>query len=128
MHTSNIIPSIFDKNNKLITSKNKKFVEELASRQLAVYPALQKGRFPLSMRSAVITLLHKKGKDPQYCGNHQPISLINVDEKIISKVLAARLDKVLPSLVHADQVGFVKNRCSADNLCRLLHIMWESRN
>lgn len=35
--------------------------------------------------------------------------LINVDEKIISKVLAARLERVLPSLVHAGQVGFVEN-------------------
>ncbi len=49
-------------------------------------------------------------------------------KKIISKVLAARLESVLPSLVHADQVGFIKNRCLADNLRRLLHIMWESRN
>lgn len=83
----------------------KKFVEDLAPRLLAVYQdALRKGKLPASMRSAVITLLHKKDKDPQYCGNYRPISLINVDEKIISKVLAARLELVLPSLVHADQV------------------------
>lgn len=35
---------------------------------------------------------------------------------------------MLPNLVHIDQVGFVKNRCSADNLRRILHIMWKSRN
>lgn len=80
------------------------------------------------MRSAVITLLHKKGKDPQHCGNYRPISLINVDEKNISKVLAIRLERVLPTLVHGDQVGFVKHRCSADNLRRILHIFWKSRN
>lgn len=47
---------------------------------------------------------------------------------IISKILATRLEKVLPSLVHRDQVGFVKNRCSADNLRRILHVFWKSRN
>ena len=105
------------------------FVEELAPRLLAVYTdALERGRLPPSMRSAVITLLHKKGKDPQYCGNYRPISLINVDEKIISKVLAMRLEKVLPSLVHVNQVGFVKHRCSADNLRRILHVIWKCRN
>ncbi|CAI5697422.1 unnamed protein product [Oreochromis niloticus] len=106
----------------------KVFVGELAPRLLSVYQdAFQRGRLPFSMRSAVITLLHKKGKDPQYCGNYRPISLINVDEKIISKILAFRLEKVLPCLVHRDQVGFVKNRSSADNLRRLLHIFWKSR-
>uniref|UniRef100_A0A3P9CYM2 Reverse transcriptase domain-containing protein n=1 Tax=Maylandia zebra TaxID=106582 RepID=A0A3P9CYM2_9CICH len=106
----------------------KVFVDELAPRLLSVYQdAFQRGRLPFSMRSAVITLLHKKGKDPQHCGNYRPISLINVDEKIISKILAFRLEKVLPYLVHRDQVGFVKNRSSADNLRRLLHILWKSR-
>lgn len=90
--------------------------------------SVQEGRLPASMRSAVITLIHKKGKDPQYCGNYRPISLIYVDEKIIFKTLTARLERVLPNLVHADQVGFVKNRCSPDNLRRLLHIIWKSRN
>lgn len=47
------------------------FVGELAPRLLAVYKdALERGRLPPSMRSAVITLLHKKGKDPQHCGNY----------------------------------------------------------
>ena len=43
-------------------------------------------------------------------------------------MLAARLERVLPNLAHADQVGFVKNRCSVDSLHRTLHIMWKSRN
>lgn len=59
------------------------------------------------MISAVITSLHKKGKDPQHSGSYRPVSLINVDEKIISKILLARLEKVLSSLVYREQVGFV---------------------
>lgn len=107
----------------------KKFMNELAPRLQTVYQeALQKGKLPESMRAAVITLLHKKGKDPQYCGSYRPISLINVDEKVLAKVLATRLEDVVPLLIHPDQVGFVKGRSSADNLRRLLHLMWKTRN
>lgn len=44
-----------------------------------------------------------------------------------SKVLAMRLEKVLPHIIHTDQVGFVKSRTSTDNLRRLLHLMWLSQ-
>lgn len=97
-----------------------KFIDDLAPRLLVVYQdAVQRGRLAESMREAVITLLHKKGRDPQQCANYRPISLINVDEKILAKILTTRLEEVVPFLIHQDQVGFMRGRCSADNLRRV---------
>lgn len=45
-----------------------------------------------SMQSAEITLIHKKDKNPQQCGSYRPVSLINVDAKILAKILATKLE------------------------------------
>ena len=68
------------------------------------------GELSNSQKQAIITLIEKKGKDKRMIKNWRPISLINVDAKIISKVLAKRLEKVLPSIIHSNQNAFVKGR------------------
>ena len=62
-----------------------------------------------SQYNAVLTLLYKKG-EREDIRNWRPISLLNVDYKIITKILAERLKRVLPSIIHNDQKGFVKGR------------------
>ena len=59
-------------------------------------------------KQGIIMLIDKKGKDKRMIKNWRPISLINVDTKIISKVLAKRLEKVLASIIHANQNAFAK--------------------
>ena len=63
-----------------------------------------------SQKQAVITLIERKGNDRSLLENWRPISLVNVDAKIISKVLATRIKNVLPSIIHHNQSGFVKDR------------------
>ena len=72
------------------------------------------GELSNSQQQAIITLIEKKGKDKRMIKNWRPISLINVDAKIISKVLAKRLEKVLPSIIHSNQNAFVKGRSIFD--------------
>ncbi len=87
----------------------KKFSDILAPRLLTVFhSALGKGLLPPSMRKNLITIIHKKGKDPQQYGSYRPRSLVNVDGKILAKILSNRLDNILPTIIHPDQVGFVK--------------------
>ncbi len=66
------------------------------------------------MRKAILALLFKKGDDT-LLKNYRPISLLNYDYKIICFVLANRLQKVLKSIIHEDQTGYLKNRYIGTN-------------
>ena len=63
----------------------------------------------ISQRQAIIKLIEKKDRDKRYIKNWRPISLLNVDIKILSKALAKRLKEVLPCLIPAQQTAYVKN-------------------
>jgi len=41
---------------------------------------------------------------------------VNVDYKILTKVLANRLEKVLPKIINPDQTGYVKGRYIGENI------------
>ena len=70
----------------------------------------QTGHLSQSQRRGVITLLEKRGKDPSKIKNWRPVSLLNVDYKILTKTLARRMANVLPQIIHNDQSGFLKGR------------------
>ena len=64
----------------------------------------------ISQRQAIIRLLEKKDKDKTKIINWRPISLLNVDLKIISKVIANRIKKVLHKFIASNQTAYVNNR------------------
>ena len=70
----------------------------------------REGQLSLSQRRGIITLIHKKGKPEDKLKNWRPISLLNIDYKIMTKTLAKRLEKVVSHLVHPNQSGFIKGR------------------
>ena len=64
-----------------------------------------------SQRQAVIKLLEKKNKDKRLISNWKLISLLNVDFKIISKIFASRLKKVLLKLISSQRTAYFAQRC-----------------
>ena len=72
--------------------------------------AKEKGILNTSQRQAIIKLIEKKDRDKRFIQNWRPISLLNVDLKIISKALSEKLKKVLLDLISSQQTAYVKNR------------------
>ena len=76
-----------------------------------------------SVREGIITLLPKSGRNLDFIKNWRPITLLNTDYKIFSKVIANRLKKHLAKLIHPDQTGFLKGHNISENLRRIFDIM-----
>lgn len=70
----------------------------------------------IDQRRGILTLIPKKDKDRTILGNWRPLSLLNVDYKILAKVIAERMKPYLPHIISSDQTGYVANRYIGDNL------------
>ena len=76
-----------------------------------------------TQKSAIVKLIYKKG-DPRELKNWRPISLLNIDYKILSKILANRLKTIMPQLVGKDQYCGVPNR-SISSANSILSNIWD---
>ena len=76
----------------------------------SVREAKKIGYLSTSQRPAIIKLIEKKDRGKRFIKNWRPISLLNVDSKIISKVLLEKLKEVLPDLISLLQTAYVKIR------------------
>ena len=76
----------------------------------SITKSYQNGELSTSQKQVIIKLIEKKDNDKKLIKNWRPISLLNVDTKLISKVLAERLKKVLPSLISNNQISHFKGR------------------
>lgn len=74
-------------------------------------------------RDGIISLLNKPDKNLLKIPNWRPLTLLNADYKVFAKVLANRLQQVLPYVIHHDQSGYMKGRSISNNLLDLLSII-----
>ena len=74
-------------------------------------------------RMGILNLIPKATKDTRLVKNLRPITLLNVDYKIIEKAIANKMIPALEDIIHSDQRGFMKNRRISVNIRKLLDIM-----
>lgn len=101
----------------------KVFEKELTPILHKVYNyALSEGVPPRSWSEAIISVIHKEGKDATLCTSYRPISLLCVDLKILTAIIANRIQNHIRKLVKPDQTGFITQRQGTDNVRRALNL------
>ena len=70
----------------------------------------------LGQRHGLLNLIPKPSKDLRLLNSWRPVSLLSTDYKILAKALSLKLQKVIPTLISPDQVGYIKGRNIRENI------------
>ena len=81
-----------------------------------------------SAMQGVLNLIPKQNKDTCFLKNLRPITLLNVEYKIIEKVIAMRIQSMLDSIIHPDQAGFMAGRQASTNVRKIMDIIQYCEN
>ena len=93
------------------------FWQEIKCDLIMLYGAcFRRGSLNKTVKQGIISLLPKGTKNPNYLKNWRPLTLLNVDYKIILKLLATRLKATLPSIIAPQQTGIMESRHIMDNI------------
>ena len=100
------------------------FREELMPIHLTLFlKTAKEGTHPNSFNEATITLIPKPKTTHTQNENYRPISLMNIDAKILNKILANRIQQHIKKLIHHDQVGFVPGKQEFFNIQKSINVI-----
>ena len=83
----------------------------------------EEGTLPNSFYEATITLIPKPDNDNKKIENSRPISLINIDSKILNKILVNRFQQHNKKLIYYDQVGLFPGMQGLFNICKSINVI-----